>query len=87
MSFDPDWMPQPPPRKISEMPEPFDPKCGRTPDQISEYSQEMTGSSLSPAEYVKREEGTFNPENGHFLCTTCYIAVGMPTAPGGWVCP
>jgi len=37
--------------------------------------------------YVRSEEGTYNPVNGHFLCDACYIKAGMPTAPGGWRCP
>lgn len=39
--------------------------------------------------YVAYNEGTYNPDNGHFLCDECYIAAGMPSAPGlkGWVCP
>jgi hypothetical protein len=28
---------------------------------------------------VREEEGTYNPANGHFLCTHCYIAAGMPS--------
>ncbi len=59
--------------------------CNRTPDELSEYSQELTESHLSPVEYVRQEEGTYNRENGHFLCTNCYIAAGMPSAMGGWV--
>jgi hypothetical protein len=35
------------------------------------------------ADYVRREEGTFNRENGHFLCDRCYISHGMPLG----VCP
>lgn len=61
--------------------------CNRTPEDIEEYLPENTGSGLDAVEYVIREEGTYNPENGHFLCTSCYIAAGMPTAPGGWRAP
>lgn len=67
--------------------QPFCTGCDLTPDQISEYSQDMTGSNLSPDEYVKREEGTYNRENGHFLCTSCYIKAGQPSSPTGWVAP
>lgn len=52
--------------------------CARTPDQIAEYSSEMTDSGLDPNTYVCREEGTYNKENGHFYCTSCYIKAGMP---------
>lgn len=65
----------------------IDPRCGRTPDQITEYSQAYTESSLSPADYVWSEEGTTNRENGHFTCTECYIALGQPSSREGWRTP
>lgn len=68
-------------------PRPFCIGCYQIPDQIEEYQPAMTESSLSPDEYVKQEEGTYNPENGHFLCTKCYIAAGIPTSPSGWKAP
>jgi hypothetical protein len=61
--------------------------CNRRPPEISEYSEDATQSGMDPTTYVIREEGTFNPQNGHFLCTDCYIKAGMPVAPGGWVAP
>lgn len=68
-------------------PEPFDPACERRPDQIPEYVEAAKEHEMTPDEYVKREEGTYNPDNGHFLCTTCYVKHGMPSSPRGWVCP
>lgn len=45
-------------------------------------------SDCTPTEYVLAEEGTLNSENGHFLCTSCYIKAGQPSAPfPGWKCP
>lgn len=38
-------------------------------------------------EYLRYEEGTYNHENGHFLCTPCYIEAGMPSSPRGWRAP
>lgn len=70
-----------------EEPEPVCAGCGRHPGQIPEYGSAMTGSALAPGDYVRAEEGTYNDENGHFLCTQCYIEAGMPSAPGGWVAP
>lgn len=70
--------------------------CHRTPEQIEEYVDEAayinkeTGSTQWTAgKYVMAEEGTLNQENGHFACTDCYIALGMPAvpAPGRWVAP
>jgi len=63
-------------------------RCKRMADAISEYVEAVRGSTMTPAEYVRREEGTYNPENGHFACTECYIAIGQPTAPWpGWKAP
>jgi hypothetical protein len=51
--------------------------------ELEEGEREMT-----PDDFVWQEEGTLNPKNGHFLCTTCYIKAGMPSAPGrGWKAP
>jgi hypothetical protein len=61
--------------------------CNKVPDQLGEYSPRATGIDLTPDEYVWQEEGTLNPNNGHFLCDSCYIAAGMPTSPFGWTAP
>jgi len=61
--------------------------CNKVPDQLGEYHPDAVGLVLVPYEYVWQEEGTLNPSNGHFLCDSCYIAAGMPTAPGGWTAP
>lgn len=63
-------------------------KCGKTPSEIEEYVEAAKDEGMTPDEYVRTEEGTFNPVNGHFACTDCYIDMGMPSAPGrGWVAP
>jgi hypothetical protein len=61
--------------------------CGKTPEEMTEYSKESTDSNFEPNDYVKREEGTYNPANGHFACTPCYIDMGMPSSPTGWKAP
>jgi hypothetical protein len=66
---------------------PYDPECNRYPDEITEYVRASEEEDITPDEYVAQEEGTYNSVNGHFLCTECYIKVGMPTAPNGWTCP
>lgn len=53
-------------------------ECGRTPAEIEEYSYWNTQSGLDSDDYVKQEEGTYNPETGRFWCTNCYINIGMP---------
>ena len=61
--------------------------CEREADEIEEYSPAFTGEDIDPSEYVRDQEGTYNRVNGHFMCTECYIAAGMPSTPGGWVAP
>ncbi len=64
-------------------------RCGRTPDEIDEYAEAARDEGVSPQEYVRTEEGTFNPQTGRFACTACYIEIGMPAepAPGRWRAP
>lgn len=61
--------------------------CGKQPDEIEEYVEMGKAEDMSPDEFVRREEGTLNRDNGHFLCTECYVAAGMPSNPFGWVAP
>lgn len=61
--------------------------CGKAPHEIDEYIEAAAAEDMSPAGYVVVEEGTYNPENGHFACTSCYIAMGMPSSPRGWKAP
>jgi hypothetical protein len=63
--------------------------CNKYADEIDEYIEGAAESDMSPDDYVKEEEGTYNPRNGHFLCTTCYIEAGMPAIPhpGRWIAP
>jgi hypothetical protein len=43
---------------------------------------------MTADEIVIATDGTYNAENGHFLCTECYIKAGCPSAPGrGWKAP
>jgi len=53
--------------------------CKLEAHQLPEYAaialDEDYGSSL---EAMRREEGTYNRENGHFWCNSCYIKAGMP---------
>ena len=62
--------------------------CKKIPAELEEYFlPEIIGDDMTPDEYVRAEEGTYNPDNGHFLCTPCYVAAGMPSSKYGWVCP
>lgn len=80
-------------------PKPFCTSCKRHPADIPGYTAEATNyyDALPPISVVlgaetiedayAREDGTYNPENGHFLCNECYVKAGMPTSPQGWVAP
>lgn len=68
--------------------EPWDPGCGRYASDIATYATYAQDLGLVISEYVRREEGTYNPNTNHFLCDMCYIRAGQPTASGrGWKCP
>lgn len=64
--------------------------CNKTADELEEYIEGARESGMTVEQYVREEEGTYNPANGHFLCTPCYIAAGCPANPypqPGWVAP
>lgn len=62
--------------------------CGKHPGELSEYVHQSEVEGMTPDDFVRELEGTYNPETGRFACTECYIAMGMPTAPGrGWKAP
>lgn len=52
--------------------------CGKKPEEIEEYVEAAREEETSPAEYVSKEEGTYDPVTGCFYCTLCYVEVGMP---------
>lgn len=61
--------------------------CYKRPSDIDEYVAEAAAEEMSPDDFVRHEEGTYNRSNGHFLCTKCYIEAGSPSSSRGWVCP
>lgn len=63
--------------------------CNKRPDEIEEYIEAAKENDMTADEYVREEEGTYNSANGHFLCTNCYIAAGMPARdyPDTWSAP
>lgn len=58
--------------------------CGKSPSELDEYIGAGEANGMTPDDYCWDEEGTLNRENGHFLCTSCYIKAGMPSSPRGW---
>lgn len=64
--------------------------CNKHPDEIEEYVDGAKELGITPDQYAQEEEGTYNKTNGHFLCTDCYIAAGMPANPypqPNWIAP
>lgn len=63
--------------------------CHKHPSEIDEYVEGAADEEITPDEYARTEEGTYNAENGHFLCTSCYIKAGMPSLPfpNKWITP
>lgn len=63
--------------------------CNKPASELEEYIEAAREYETTPDKYVAKEEGTYNRENGHFLCTDCYIKAGMPAykAPNQWICP
>lgn len=59
--------------------------CNRTPEQCGYW--QFCEDGETPDEYVRSNEGTYNPNNGHFACDACYIKIGMPSSPRGWIAP
>lgn len=64
-------------------------ECGLTPLELPEYRAAAAENECTPDEFVWREEGTLNRANGHFVCTQCYVDMGMPVNIDGsrWVAP
>ena len=53
--------------------------CGKSPNVIDEYIFASQEENENPIDWVVKNEGTFNPINGHFYCTECYVVEGMPS--------
>ena len=52
--------------------------CHKLPEQIPGCVQEASIENLTPDEWVRKEDGTYNRTNGHFYCTACYVEMGTP---------
>lgn len=60
--------------------------CRRGPTDIPEYFPDECEID-DVVEWITEENDTYNPANGHFACTACYVQMGMPTTPQGWKAP
>lgn len=69
--------------------------CRKRPSEIDEYRDAITAEGMihesdEPVtdadidQWVRQNEGTYNPANGLFACTDCYIRMGQPSGPNGW---
>lgn len=58
--------------------------CARRPHEIGEYVDLAADEGVTPDEFVRREEGTYNAEAGTFACTECYVDLGCPSKASGW---
>lgn len=67
--------------------EPFCVGCNKFAFELEEYQEAGKREDMAPDDFVKSQEGTYNMENGHFLCTPCYTKAGMPSSPQGWIAP
>lgn len=47
--------------------------CGRRPDEIREYILPAEDLDITVDQYVRENEGTYDPTDGSFLCTACYF--------------
>jgi len=56
-------------------------------DSEEDYADNGPATAEMREAYVGKEEGTFNPANGHFACDGCYVAIGQPSSRSGWTCP
>lgn len=61
--------------------------CSKAPSELDEYVGWAEFEGMTADDYCWEEEGTLNRENGHFLCTGCYVKAGMPSSPRGWQAP
>lgn len=76
--------------KLNPLPTPRCNGCGKEPHELECYTELAMEEGLTPEEYVRRNEGTYNPVNGHFMCDDCYLAAGAPAVkwPGpNWIAP
>lgn len=71
--------------------EPYCFRCGKPASSFSAYWLEEPLGVTGAADYVRREEGTYNSDTNRFACDACYIAIGMPVSDGihggGWRAP
>ena len=77
---------------MSKPPSPICINCGLSAENIAEYIDAANDENLArkvqghpiaitPSEWVRENEVTYNPDNNRFCCTFCFITSGRPQAP------
>lgn len=64
--------------------------CNKHPQDLDDFFDWKDQGYKDADAMCIDQEGTLNPENGHFLCTPCYIKAGMPAnhhPQPNWVAP
>jgi hypothetical protein len=57
--------------------EPYCRYCEKHASEILEYRMFAAEEGISPEEYIKEQEGTYDEDSNTFVCTDCYIRRGM----------
>lgn len=52
--------------------------CGKQPSEIPSVSYFAECENMTPDEFIKKLEGTYNPKTNLFYCDECYIRLGTP---------
>lgn len=73
---------------------PYCPGCKKQAHEIPSVKDFAADFELTPEQFIRHEEGTYNPVNEHFLCEDCFIRIedvagGRLVGPQGrrWICP
>lgn len=52
--------------------------CGLEPHELKSVNKFAKENGMTPEEFVRELEGTYNKETELFYCDDCYIKLGMP---------
>ena len=63
---------------MTDLPYPICVRCHKRPEELPEYVDAARDEETDPVSYTQLNEGTYNPVNGYFYCTECYVNAGMP---------
>lgn len=73
---------------------PYCPGCRKQAADITSVARSARDICTTPEMFVRHEEGTYNPDNEHFLCDGCFLVEEAHrghrlVGPNGtrWVCP